>query len=134
MSYIMNAVIDAPCIASTSTPVLYTVCTSTEIMISSPSIVCVMAVYSTGNGWQSGITSLVFFTASNPAARENSNTSPLGTFFCWIAAIVALCETVTVAVAIALRSVSYLWVMLTISVVFLPLIGVVFKQFPAPDG
>ena len=53
--------------------------------------------------------------------------SPLGTFLCCIAAIVALSETVTVAVAMALRSVSYLWVMLTMSVVFLPLIGVVFK-------
>src|SRR5689334_20868134 len=92
-----------------------------------------MEAYSTGSGWQSGITSLVFFTASKPAARENSNTSPFGTFLVFMASIVDCSETVTIALAMAFRSVLYLCVMFTMSVVFLPLIGIVFKQFLTPD-
>ena len=40
---------------------------------------------------------------NKPAALENSNTSPLGTFLFFIASIVSCWETETIAVAIALR-------------------------------
>src|SRR5688572_22411155 len=92
--------------------------TSTEMLICKLSIVKVIAAYSTGNGWQSGITSLVFLIANNPAALENSNTSPLGTVLFLMASMVSFRETDTTAVAMAFRSVFCLWVMLTIGVLF----------------
>ena len=46
-------------------------------------------VNSIGIGWQSGIAFDVFFTANNPAVRDTSKTSPLGTVFSTIARIVS---------------------------------------------
>src|SRR5258708_3002016 len=73
------------------------VCTSTVIVIFNPSILCLIAANSTGKGWQSGITSLVFLIASRPAALENSKTSPLGTILFFIASIVSGLETDRIA-------------------------------------
>ena len=63
-----------------------------------------------GNGWQSGITSDVFFIASNPAARLISKISPFGTCLSSIAVMVSGRLTVSVACAVALRRVNILWV------------------------
>src|SRR4029079_8650260 len=71
-----------------------------------------------GNGWQSGITSLVFFIANKPPALENSNTSPFGTCLFKTASIVSCRETFTIAVATALRKLVVLFVMLFMECLF----------------
>src|SRR4030095_11094943 len=108
------------------------VCTSTVIIIFKPSTSCLIAAYSTGKGWQSGMTSLVFLTVSNPAALENSNTSPLGTVLFLTASTVSPFETFTTAVAIAFRKLVCLCVILTIQILF-PGVSFILKNFFSPD-
>src|SRR6478735_874804 len=85
-----------------------------------------------GSGWQSGITSLVFLIASKAAARANSKISPLGTLRFSIAVIVACADTLTSAVAIALRSEKLLCVMFTILLINFPLMIAFLHNFPTP--
>jgi hypothetical protein len=66
---------------------------------------------SIGSGWQSGISSCVFFTPKRAATRALSSTSPFGTRFSFNAAMVPASLTVTSAVAVASRRVVGLWVM-----------------------
>ena len=61
-----------------------------------------------------GYHTLFFFNSQHPAARENSNTSPFGTWLFSMASIVSGLDTVTMAVAIAFRRLLVLCVILTI--------------------
>ncbi|MNY39346.1 hypothetical protein D3C86_1740260 [compost metagenome] len=79
------------------------------------------------------MTSLVFLTANNAEARENSKISPFGTVRFSIAEMVSAEEVLTVAVAMALRSVNDLCVMSTILFIYFPLMGFVIKNFSAPN-
>src|SRR5262245_57088306 len=78
------------------------------------------------------MTSLVFLMASNPAALENSKTSPLGTCLFVTASIVSALDVLTMANAVALRKLVGLLVILFMSGVLFPLISFVFKQFLSP--
>src|SRR5574337_670147 len=57
------------------------------------------------------MTSLVFLIANNPAALENSNTFPFGTWLFFIASMVSCFDVLTIAVAMALRKLLVLFVM-----------------------
>ena len=72
--------------------------------------------------------------ANNPAARENSNTSPLGTFFPRIASMVSCFDTVTVAMAIACLSVFDFDVISTIIIDSLSIDGFHLPIFQLPKS
>jgi hypothetical protein len=83
------------------------------------------------------MTSAVLFAANNAATRADSNTFPFGTVPFFKASIVSIELTLTIAVAIALRSVDDLWVMLIMVhraffCIFFPGCGLIFKNFFSP--
>ena len=118
ISYILSATMLAPCMASTSTPVLYTALTSTNTSFSKFLMAKSILQHSIGKGWQSGNRSAVFLTPKTPAARLMEKTSPLGTVPFSMARMVLVALTLTTACATAVRCVDFFCEISTISYVF----------------
>ncbi len=80
MSYTVSAATDAAVMASISTPVWPVVAASARIRSRPPARSGVIETCRSvsGNGWQSGISSLVFLPPMTPASSATPSTSPFG--------------------------------------------------------